>query len=99
LREGGVHVVEFNPMQSADGSLELAPRASGPPKDINCRRQIAITGGINISSVYSSKPSGRHGDKEAPLPWRDTDVQIEGPAVAEFKSSFLKRGPSRMGLN
>jgi cardiolipin synthase len=50
--------------------------------------KVAIAGGINIRSVYSSKLSGRGEVKGAPLPWRDTDVQIEGPAVAEFQKFF-----------
>ncbi|HEX7538704.1 MAG TPA: phospholipase D-like domain-containing protein, partial [Syntrophales bacterium] len=53
---------------------------------------------------YSSKPSGRDGDKGTPLPWRDTDVQIEGPAVAEFQKLFLdtwskQNGPQRSERN
>lgn len=27
--------------------------------------------------------------KKPPIPWRDTDVQIEGPVVAEFQKLFL----------
>jgi cardiolipin synthase len=50
--------------------------------------KIAIAGGINISSVYSSSLSGRK-LKGAPLPVRDTDVLIEGPAVAECQKLFL----------
>ena len=59
--------------------------------------QIAFTGGINISSVYSSKLSGRDEDEGTPLPWRDTDVQIEGPAVAEFQKLFLKTWSNQNG--
>ncbi|MCK7513979.1 MAG: hypothetical protein MZV70_64835 [Desulfobacterales bacterium] len=51
--------------------------------------KVAIIGGINISNVYSSRLSGRKKVKGEPLPWRDTDIQIEGPAVAEFQKLFL----------
>src|SRR5208282_224824 len=66
--------------------------------------KVAISGGINISSVYSSKLSGRGKVEGAPLPWRDTDVQIEGPAVAEFQKLFLdtwqkQKGPELSGGN
>lgn len=90
LREGGVQVVEFNPVNpfKAQGKWLLAH--PDHRKILIVDGKIAITGGINISSVYSSKPSGRDEDKGAPLPWRDTDVQIEGPAVAEFQKLFLE---------
>jgi len=59
--------------------------------------KIVITGGVNISSVYSSKLSGRSEHKGTPLPWRDTDVQIEGPAVAEFQKLFLETWSKQNG--
>ncbi len=90
LRDGGIKVVEFNPVNpfKAQGKWLLAH--PDHRKMLIVDGKIAITGGINISSVYSSKLSGRDEDEGAPLPWRDTDVQIEGPAVAEFQKLFLE---------
>ncbi len=51
--------------------------------------KVAIIGGVNISNVYSGKLSGRKKIKGEPLPWHDTDIQIEGPALAEFQKLFL----------
>ena len=51
--------------------------------------KVAFTGGVNISQVYSSGLSGRREHDQTQIPWRDTDVQIEGPAVAEFQKLFL----------
>ncbi|MCK7482778.1 MAG: hypothetical protein M0C28_40920 [Candidatus Moduliflexus flocculans] len=59
--------------------------------------KVAIIGGINISNVYSSRLSGRKKVKGAPLHWRDTDVQIEGPAVAEFQKLFLDTWQKQKG--
>ena len=89
LRDGGIQVVEFNPINplKAQGKWLLAH--PDHRKILIVDGKIAITGGINISSVYSSKLSGRDEDEGTPLPWRDTDVQIEGPAVAEFQKLFL----------
>ncbi len=102
LRDGGVQVVEFNPVNpfKAQGKWLLAH--PDHRKMLIVDGKIAITGGINISSVYSSKLSGRDEDEGAPLPWRDTDVQIEGPAVAEFQKLFLdtwskQNGPELAG--
>jgi cardiolipin synthase len=61
--------------------------------------KIAFTGGVNISSVYSKSPS-QAGQSVVNMAggWRDTHVQIEGPAVALFQQFFLdtwqaQRGP------
>ncbi|MGZ6223877.1 MAG: cardiolipin synthase [Syntrophales bacterium] len=108
LRDGGIQVVEFNPVNpmKAHGNWLLAH--PDHRKILIVDGKIAITGGINISSVYSSKLSGRDEDRDedkgAPLPWRDTDVQIEGPAVAEFQKLFLgtwskQNGPELSGRN
>ncbi|HYQ60823.1 MAG TPA: phospholipase D-like domain-containing protein, partial [Desulfatiglandales bacterium] len=51
--------------------------------------KVVFTGGVNISQVYSSRLSGRSGHDKTQIQWRDTDVQIEGPAVAEFQKLFL----------
>ena len=89
LRDGGIHVVEFNPQNpfKARGKWRLAK--SDHRKILIVDGKIAITGGVNISQVYSSGTSGTEDEKDAQMPWRDVDVQIEGPAVAEFQKLFL----------
>jgi cardiolipin synthase len=96
LRAGGIQVVEFNPVnpQKAHGHWLL--EHPDHRKILIVDGKIAIAGGINISSVYSSSLSGRK-DKGAPLPVRDTDVQIEGPAVAEFQKLFLDTWQKQKG--
>ena len=105
LTDGGIKVVEFNPINplKARGNWLLAH--PDHRKILIVDGKIAITGGINISSVYSSRLSGgRVIEKGKPLPWRDTDIQIEGPAVAEFQKLFLdtwskQNGPKLSGGN
>jgi cardiolipin synthase A/B len=89
LRDRGSQVVEFNPINpfKAHGHWLLAH--PDHRKILIIDGKVAIAGGINISSVYSSKLSGKREVKGAPLPWRDTDVQIEGPAVVEFQKLFF----------
>ena len=90
LTDGGIQVVEFNPINPLKAHGNWLLTHPDHRKILIVDGKIAITGGINISSVYSSKLSGgRVVDKGKPLPWRDTDVQIEGPAVAEFQKLFL----------
>ena len=104
LRDGGIQVVEFNPLNpfKAHGHWLLAH--PDHRKILIIDGKVAITGGINISKVYSSTPFRRDRDEKAPLPWRDTDVQIEGPAVAEFQKLFIdtwqkQKGPELSGRN
>ena len=104
LRDGGIQVVEFNPINPLKAHGDWLLAHPDHRKILIVDGRIAITGGINISSVYSSKLSGRDEDDRTPLPWRDTDVQIEGPAAAEFQKLFLdtwsrQNGPERSGRN
>ena len=89
LRDGGIQVAEFNPINplKARGKWRLAK--SDHRKILIVDGKVAFTGGVNISQVYSSGLSGRGEHDKTRIPWRDTDVQIEGPAVAEFQKLFL----------
>lgn len=50
--------------------------------------KVAFTGGINVSDVYAKRYPERAGD--GPGTWRETQVQITGPAVAEFQRLFIE---------
>ena len=104
LRDGGIQVVEFNPINplKARGKWRLAK--SDHRKMLIVDGNVAITGGVNISQVYSGSLSAGREKTEPQMPWRDTDVQIEGPAVAEFQKLFLdtwqrQKGSTLSGRN
>ncbi len=90
LRDGGVKTLEFNPINPLARS-----RGSDYPLERDHRKilivdgSIAITGGVNIGSRVSESLQGEYPQEVKRRPWRDTDVQIEGPAVAEFQRLFL----------
>lgn len=88
LRSGGVQVVEFNPINPMKTHGHWLLTNPDHRKMLIVDGKVAIAGGINISSVYSSSLSGRR-KQGSHLPWRDTDVRIEGPAVAECQKLFL----------
>jgi len=124
LRDAGVQVVEFNPLQPWAALAPWAPNHRDHRKLLVVDGRLAILGGVNISGVYASGSSLR-GLRHRPgkargvetgvqagggtgavpaLPWRDTDILIEGPAVAEFQRLFLQswqrqRGPTLAGRN
>jgi len=89
LRDGGIQAVGFNPMNPLKAGENWALTHRDHRKILIVDGKFAIIGGINISKVYSSSPLKRKQNKNAPIRWRDTDIQIEGPAVAEFQKLFL----------
>jgi len=97
LRDGGIHVVEFSSVNPLKGHMEWLRIHPDHRKILVIDGKVAIAGGVNISNVYSGKLSGGEKAKGEPLSWRDTDVQIEGPAVAEFQKLFLDTWSKQKG--
>ena len=96
LKEGGVNLVAFNPVNPLD------------PQSLNNRdhRKMlvadgvkAIVGGINLSTTYQSSSLGKSGNvKGKPdARWRDTDLEIDGPVVAQLQTLFLDHWNGQKG--
>ncbi len=94
MREAGIHLVAFNPVNPA--------RLRGDDWRINNRDhrkllvvdgKVAFTGGLNISGMYSRSSlfRARSQPTAATQPgWRDTELMVEGPAVAAFQWVFMR---------
>ena len=112
LTESGINVLEFNPVNPllARKAWELNQRDHR--KLLIVDGMVAFLGGINISSVYSggSFSQGSRGARkpaapvvnapdnlETGLAWRDTDLQLQGPVVAEFQKLFLETWQKQKG--
>jgi cardiolipin synthase A/B len=96
LAANGVEVVEFNPIAAEtlmkDGLAGFNHRDHRKLTIVDGR--VAFLGGINISDVYGSVYGSRRRARDQPLdqrPWRDTQAQIDGPAVADLQRSFLNQ--------
>ncbi|HNP34861.1 MAG TPA: cardiolipin synthase [Woeseiaceae bacterium] len=102
MRDSGIEIVEFH---------DINPLSGGNPLNINVRdhrkllivdSEVAFTGGINLSSTYSSSSSSRKNQDLLNDGWRDTHVAIRGPAVAGFealfRSNWLKHGGASFEL-
>jgi cardiolipin synthase len=91
LSNSGVQTLEYNPVNPAKARGKWALTRRDHRKILIVDGSVAFTGGVNISRVYSSssRPGGRS-EKDAQETWRDTHVQIEGPAVAEFQKLFIE---------
>lgn len=92
LTKAGIAVLEFNPINplTAKGPWELNSRDHRKLLIVDGRS--VILGGINISNVYASGSFLKRAHKPPPagVMWRDTDLKIEGPVVAEFQKLFLQ---------
>jgi cardiolipin synthase len=91
LVDAGIKVLEFNPVNPLSAKAGWSVNQRDHRKLLVVDGRIAFLGGINISSVYSGGSFGKR-SKVRPngtLPWRDTDLQLEGPVVGELQKLFI----------
>jgi cardiolipin synthase len=96
MRDAGIRLTEFNPVNpiKAEGAWRLNNRDHR--KILVVDGKIGFTGGINIAREYSSSSVFRsRGSSRSTSGWRDTHVQVEGPAVAALQWLFLDTWASR----
>lgn len=79
LRQAGVEVRAFNP-PSLDSPLGWVSR--NHRKSLCVDDRIAFVSGLCIGRMWAGDPS------RGTAPWRDTGVQVSGPAVAEVVRAF-----------
>jgi cardiolipin synthase len=91
LREGGIEVLEFNPINPLKARGQWLVNNRDHRKLLIVDGHTAFVGGINISSVNSvGSVIGRAQHSEVrSVAWRDTDLQIEGPVVGELQKLFM----------
>ncbi len=105
LRDAGVNVLEFNPINPLKVRKKVLTTRRDHRKVVVIDGKIGFTGGVNISSVYYGSFSSLSGESgHSKESWRDTHIQIEGPAVAELQKSFIQawghqKGPSLADRN
>lgn len=94
LRAAGVKLLDFHPVSDVG---ELNDRDHR--KILLVDGTLGIVGGVNLSKVYSSNVlKFDPDDKRAPPEhWRDTDLEIEGPAVAQLERLFLQHWQQQDG--
>ncbi|MEO8155489.1 MAG: cardiolipin synthase [Rhizobacter sp.] len=91
MADSGIKIVEFNPVNPARAKNGWEVNQRDHRKLLIVDGRTAFLGGINISSVYSggSFKSGTRAKPESSVAWRDTDLQLQGPVVAEFQKLFM----------
>ena len=89
LAEAGVQIREFNPPNPVEDRNPFDIPTRDHRKLLIVDGSVAYTGGINIDRNYA-RPSQLTGpDGVGATGWRDTHVEIRGPAVAGFQRLFV----------
>ena len=99
LSDSGIKVLEFNPVNPVHAKKGWEVNQRDHRKLLVVDGRTAFLGGINISSVYSggSFKSGTRAKPESSVAWRDTDLQLQGPVVAEFQKLFMAAWAAQKG--
>lgn len=104
MRQSGVAVCAFNPVNPLKSRRYQDITKRDHRKILVVDNAVGFTGGINISAVYSSgsgsfggskgrqKPSkdGQDDSKAKDRGWRDTMIQVRGPAVQALHGLVLQ---------
>lgn len=91
LRDGGINLLEYNPVNPFKRMISWRLNNRDHRKILIVDGMIAFTGGINITDDYSSGSLFRSRSRNrSNLGWRDTHIQVEGPAVASFQWLFMQ---------
>ncbi len=98
LAASGVQLLSFNPVNPLQARAGYSINQRDHRKILLADGRLAIVGGINLSTTYQSRPSARRPPPDQnDDPWRDTDLLIEGPAVATLQQLFLDHWASQKG--
>jgi cardiolipin synthase len=99
LKAAGAQVVEYNPLNPLDARAGYAPNDRDHRKILVVDGRIGIVGGVNLASEYETRPLPKlaGSDGQAMQYWRDLDVEIEGPAVADLQAVFIEHWAQQHG--
>ncbi len=99
LTDSGIAVLEFNPVNPLVAREQWRLNQRDHRKLLIVDGRTAFLGGINISSVYSGSSLARRSPDRpgVNLAWRDTDLELRGPVVAELQKLFLATWENQKG--
>lgn len=88
LAAAGIAIVSFNPLNPLATGVAYAPNHRDHRKILIADSRVAIIGGVNLSTDYQSNRLDPANAAAPALQWRDTDLRLEGPAVAQVQALF-----------
>ena len=91
LADKGVKLLEFNPVDPPAACRGQQANQRNHQKLSVVDGQTAFLNSVNVSGVYPGGSFGYSatGANDAGQSWRDTDLQIKRPAIAELQKLFL----------
>jgi cardiolipin synthase len=99
LKEAGVEILEFHPLNPLKGFFGYAPNERDHRKILVVDGTLAIVGGVNLYTAYQPHPHVRlvASDGGNADTWHDTDLEIEGPASAPLERLFIDHWAAQGG--
>ncbi len=99
LRAAGARVLVFNPIDPLATRVGWSPNNRDHRKILVVDGKVALTGGVNLEKVYENpRGAGIPDDGDAmKAHWRDTAIQVEGPAVADLQRLFFSTWQDQNG--
>ncbi|WP_291271810.1 cardiolipin synthase [Geothrix sp.] len=100
MQEAGIRLLPFQPVSPLHRPWRWRINNRDHRKILVVDGKVAFAGGVNITEAYSRGSSFR--SRSRPIVaagWRDTHIQIEGPAVAALQWMFLDNWASQQEGN
>jgi cardiolipin synthase len=111
LQSAGIRVVQFNPLNPLKAKVHYSINDRDHRKLLIADGRLVILGGINLSSSYESGPGSHSTERAAAVSrqqtaandgkphevWRDIDVEISGPVVADLEKLFKEHWNAQRG--
>lgn len=96
MQEAGIRLLPFQPVNPLHRPWRWKINNRDHRKILVVDGRVAFVGGVNITAVYSRSSLFRSkSQRHAAAGWRDTHLQIEGPAVAALQWMFLDNWASQ----
>jgi cardiolipin synthase len=96
MQEAGIRLLPFQPVSPTHRPWRWRLNNRDHRKILVVDGKVAFAGGVNITKAYSSNSGFRsQAGSGSTLGWRDTHIQIEGPAVAALQWMFLDNWASQ----
>lgn len=93
MRRNGISVVAFNPLTGAGSQgQDQSVVHRDHRKLLVVDGRVAITGSVNIADEYANSRTDEFSNRTAAASkmfWRNTDVEVQGPAVAQCQRLFV----------
>ena len=92
LKQAGINLLSFNPLNPLEIRTGWILNDRDHRKLLVVDGKLAIVGGVNLDKVYTEPVTvidPKSGEKRLNI-WRDSAMQIEGPAVVDLQKLFFE---------